>query len=149
MYGICAFFGHRDVKVTEELEKLLEKVARNLIESGIDEFWLCGQGNFDWISRLVMLKLKEEYRWIYLCYITPYRYSDYHMKELSKKYEVIYPYEAQNGPKKFAISRRNKYIAENADVLICYIKYHDGGAYEAVKIAQKNKKKIINLADML
>ncbi|MBR2299478.1 MAG: hypothetical protein IJ870_02765 [Alphaproteobacteria bacterium] len=59
-----------------------------------------------------------------------------------------YPAEIADKPPKFAILERNKYIADRADVIICFIKEKTGGAYRAVKRAQKNGKKIINLADI-
>ena len=70
---ICAFFGHRDVKYTKELENLLKQEVVKLIEQGYDEFWVCNEGSFDWISRMVMSDVKEEFgAMIYVCYISAY-----------------------------------------------------------------------------
>lgn len=151
MSRICAFFGHRDTEITSEIENLLEKTIRKLINKGIDEFWCCDQGNFDWIVRLVMLRLKEEYKHIYLCYISAYnpdKMSKTKQTWLEDKFEIIYPYEVADGPPKFAIERRNKFIAQNTDIIICYINQNYGSAYKAVKLAQKYQKEIINLTNL-
>lgn len=147
MTKICAFFGHRDTEITSLLEAQLENTIRNLINKGVTEFWCCDQGNFDWIARLTMLRLKEEYKHIYLCYISAYNpdnMSKTKQEWLEDKFEIIYPQEVANGHPRFAIERRNNYIAKNADVIVCYIKKDYGGAYKAVKTAQKYQKEIIN-----
>lgn len=45
-----------------------------------------------------------------------------------KYYKIIYPYEAANGPQPFAIVRRNKYLAEKADVSVCYVSHSSATA---------------------
>lgn len=149
MSGICAFFGHRDTPYTEELEKKLEQTVRNLINLGFDEFWCCEQGTFDWLTRMVMQSLKKEYPFIVLCYVCPYnpdKYSKLRQKSLADRYEVIYPDVVASVPPQVAIVRRNRYIADNADVIVCYIRHNSGGAYKAVKAAERRGIEIINLA---
>ena len=58
---------------------------------------------------------------------------------------VIYP-ELENVPLRFAISYRNMWMIENADLIIAYVCNEYGGAYESLKFALKRKKSIINLA---
>ena len=149
---ICAFFGHRDTPDTNEIENKVEQNVRSLIAQGVNEFWVCYEGNFDWISRMVMSRIKEEYqKQIYVCYISAYnptKFSKTKREWIEKHYELDYPGEAAKGLPRFAIERRNKYIADNADYIICYITQKSGGAYTAVKRAAKNGKKIINIADI-
>ena len=38
-------------------------------------------------------------------------------------------------------------MAEQADLILCYIERESGGAYKAVQYAKKLDKEIINLAD--
>lgn len=151
--GICAFFGHRDTPATIELENKLEQAVRNLIAHGVDEFWVCNEGNFDWISRMVMQRIKENFGSIvHVCYVSAYnpdKYTKIRQDWLEERYdEIIYTNEIANGPQKFAIKRRNNYIADNTDYIICYITQNYGGAYEAVQRAKKNHKQIINIAEI-
>ena len=47
---------------------------------------------------------------------------------------------------KGAITKRNKWMVEQADLLICYVERENGGAYAALKYAKALQKEIINLA---
>ncbi len=149
MSKICAFFGHRDTPVTEELEAKLKQTILSLIEQGVDEFWCCEQGNFDWIARLTMLGLRKIFPEIKIAYVLAYPTflrSKISADFLDKTYDyIIYPDEAAEGYRKFAIIRRNQYIVKNADIIVCYVKRPNGGAYKAVEQAKKLNKKIINL----
>ncbi len=151
MSVICAFCGHRDTPDTIELENKVEQTVRNLIAQGVDEFWVCNEGNFDWISRMVMERIKEEFKYsINVCYVSAYNPSKFTKTRqdwLEERYDdIIYTDEIADGPQKFAIKRRNNYIADNADFIICYITQAYGGAYDTVKRAEKNDKCIINIA---
>lgn len=101
----------------------------------------------------VMSRIKQEFKHcIYVCYISAYnpnKFSKTRLEWLEERYELDYPNETTKGHPKFAIERRNKYIADNADYIICYIKDKSGGAYKAVKRAEKTGKIIINIADMI
>ena len=146
MSGICAFFGHRDTIITPDLENKLESVVCDLIESGMNEFWCCEQGTFDWLSRTVMLRLKKSCPDIYICYVLAYPCSKEKLKWIEEHFEIIYPEVVASAPRRFAITRRNTYIAENADIIVCYIDHPFGGAYKAIQTAKRHKKTIINLA---
>ena len=151
MTGICAFFGHRDAPATDEIENKLEKVVQSLIEKGFDEFWVCMEGNFDWLSRRVVLRMKEKYpHQINTCYISAYnpaKFSKIKRDWIERIYELNYPEEAAFGLPKFAIERRNRYIADNADCIVCFVNRLSGGAYRAVARARKKGKTIINIAN--
>ena len=149
MSGICAFFGHRDTNVTYELEKKFEETIIELINDGIDEFWCCDQGNFDWLSRMVLLRLKKDNPFIYLCYIPAYdfrKYSKVRQKYFEDNFEILCADEMSAPHPRLSIVYRNKYIAKNADVIVCYVTTNLGGAYKAVELAKKHEKKVINLA---
>lgn len=148
MSGICAFFGHRDCPCTEEIENNLARTIQNLIYSGIDEFWVGHQGNFDWLVHHVLKKLKKDNPQIKECIVlssNPNKYSSTRQASLHEQYdEIICPEEIFEGPARFAITRRNHYMVENCDAVICYIEYEKGGAYKAVKLASKLNKQISN-----
>lgn len=126
---------------------------QDLIAQGVNEFWVCNEGNFDLISQMVMKRMKEKYpNHIYVCYVSAYnpdKFAKQRREWLSEHYELDYPNEVADGHPKFAIERRNKYIADNADYIICFISEKSGGAYKAVQRAEKNGKVILNVADMV
>ena len=49
---------------------------------------------------------------------------------------------------KSAITKRNRWMIERADLLVCYVKRATGGAYNSLKYAKRINKKIINLAEI-
>lgn len=132
------------------IEHHLEEVIRGLIAQDVDEFWLCEQGTFDSLSRLVLKELKKEFDWINLCVFPAYYPNNAKQDWIEDNgYDLIYPDEVAKAPPQVAILRRNEYIAKNADYIVCYLKRKSGGAYKAVEIARKHNKKIINLAEYI
>lgn len=55
--------------------------------------------------------------------------------------------ESCNANFKGAIQMRNKSMVDRADLVVCFIDHSSGGAYQTVKYAEKQNKKIINIAD--
>ncbi|MBR2044391.1 MAG: hypothetical protein IJ946_08660 [Clostridia bacterium] len=47
---------------------------------------------------------------------------------------------------KAALEERNREMVDRADLIICYVNREFGGAYKAMKYAEKRQKPIINLA---
>lgn len=86
---------------------------------------------------------------IEIVYVTPYLSLSQQRKinEMQKEkiYDgVVYP-PIENSPPKFAISKRNQWMMEQADVVIAYVKHEYGGAAQSLLYAKRKKKKIINL----
>ena len=145
MGKICVFFGHRFVPEPEKIKQKLKAVVRDLIQEDTDTFWLGGYGDFDHLAEDVVRELKAEFphikKVLALAYL-PQNKEDYQYK--SQFYDdLFYPEGVENGPQKFAITRRNKYMAENADVIVAYVHGTTGGAALALKHAKKLKKIII------
>ena len=67
--------------------------------------------------------------------------------QIPKKLETIYPDGLENTPRKFAIDRRNRWMVEQSEVVICFVKHPYSGAFKFVEMARRKGKKIINLAD--
>lgn len=134
-----------------QIENHLSEVVRDLIiNHDVNEFWLCEQGSFDCLSRLVMKELKKEFNWINLCILPAYYPSNAKLDWMyDNDYELLYPDEVAKAPPQISILRRNDYIAKNTDYIVCYVKRNSGGAYKAVEKARKRKKKIINLAEFI
>lgn len=57
--------------------------------------------------------------------------------------DILYP-PIEIGPQRFAISRRNKWMVTEADVVVAYIQHEEyGGASAMWKQAKRNKKRIV------
>ncbi len=70
------------------------------------------------------------------------------MEYYEKYYDrVMIPESIGKTHPKGAITKRNRWMIEQADLLICYVEREEGGAYAAFKYAKKLKKQIVNLAE--
>ncbi|MDE6849611.1 MAG: hypothetical protein K2J44_09780 [Ruminococcus sp.] len=48
---------------------------------------------------------------------------------------------------KSAIQVRNRNIVDRSDLVVCCIQHKSGGAYRTIRYAEKQGKKIVNIAD--
>ena len=61
--------------------------------------------------------------------------------------EIIYP-ELESVPFRFAISKRNEWMAEHSDLVIAYVCVDFGGAYAFFKHAIRCNKEVVNNAKL-
>ncbi len=105
------------------------------------EFYLGGYGKFDNFAYSCCQKYKITHPNVSLVFVTPY------LRDAREGYDaVLYP-AIEDKPLKFAISYRNRYMAEKADLAIAYICRTYGGAYTMYKHIEKKGRPICNLAD--
>ena len=142
MGKVCAFFEHREV--WENLDAPLDDAIRKaVLEYGVTEFWNGGYGKFDSLSAAAVNRAKRD--WPQLQLIRVYAYLP--REKLSDLYDgSIYPEGLETGLQRFAISKRNIWIARNCDMVICYVRNEYGGAYEACRTAARAGKPILNLS---
>ena len=76
--------------------------------------------------------------------VLPYVLKDI---EYYEKYydEIIIPPSLQKSHPKSAITKRNKWMIENSDLILFFVEREKGGAYEALKYAKKLGKEIVDL----
>ena len=110
-----------------------------MIQEGANCFFLGGYGQFDSMAASVVRNLKIKHPQIRSVLVLPYLDREY---DASAYDESIYP-PLENVPKRFAISRRNEYMVDNADVVIAYVLYSFGGAAKTLKYAEGKKKRIV------
>lgn len=147
---IIAFCGHRNfLKTKENEQKILDYLLKKVGESPA-QMYLGGYGDFDDLAYSCCKKYKETHENISLIYITPYiteQYQKHHLDYIKTLYdEIIYP-NIESKPLKFAISYRNKWMAEKADIIVCGINHMTGGAYQTYLHAKRNNKEIFNISE--
>ncbi len=142
---IITFCGHSTFFKTEDLEKQLLSILQNQVGSNHVDFYLGGYGSFDSFARECCRKFQTEHPQARLVYVTPYHEID---KLTLKLYdESVYP-PIEDHPIRFAISYRNKWMVESADLVIAYVNHSSGGAYKTYQHAKRKKKPIINLGKL-
>lgn len=113
-------------------------------------FFSGGYGAFDSFALFVGKEFKKTHPNTSLVFVTPYitiEYQKNHLEYLKTMYDdIIYP-ELEKVPLKFAISHRNKWMVEKADIVVAYVLHASSGAYKTYKYARTKGKEIFNLAD--
>ena len=67
-------------------------------------------------------------------------------KDTSGYDSTVYP-PLETVPRRFAISHRNRWMVESADVVVAYVLHDWGGAATTLRYACRKKKKIISYCD--
>lgn len=141
---ICCFSGHRlvlDGNVKERVEMKVEE----LVCEGFTEFYSGGMGEFDGICENAVRRIKQKDKKIKLRLILPYmktsvnRDREYYESSYD---EIIIP-DIGGVHYKRAITVRNRWIAERADVVLAYVIRDFGGAYDMCRYAEKIGKRVI------
>ena len=136
----CTFFGHKDTP-SDVKGKLRETIVQLIEEKGVTNFYVGNHGNFD---RMVLSELKElskqypQIRYsVVLAYLTQHCDEDYS--------NTVYPEGIESVPKRFAIDFRNKWMLQQSDFVVAYVRRSIGGAAKFADMAKKRGKEIINL----
>lgn len=141
---ICSGFGHRDIHYNQED---LQKIIYPLItEKGVTTFYTGGMGNFDNSFSSAVKNLKKEFHNIKLCLVVPYLTKNLTINQ--EYYKTIYDevfVPDINHYYKSAITLRNRWIVDRSDYIISGVYHTFGGAYIAMKYAQKINKFIIRI----
>ncbi len=88
------------------------------------EFFLGGYGAFDDFAYRCCKKYQAAHPNTKLVFITPYLSQEKELMEKAAQYDaVIYP-EIENAPKRYAISYRNRWMVQKADLVIAYVTIH-------------------------
>jgi hypothetical protein len=150
MRTIITFCGHKDIS---DRQLILNKVIETLETYFKGEtpltFYCGGYGDFDRLASQAIDVLRKKYTEIKAekIFVTPYITPAYQDKisDMKKFYDdVVYP-PLENVPLRFAISRRNKWMVDNSDIIIAYVMHNWGGAAKSLEYAKKKHKVIVTL----
>ena len=129
----CCGFGHREVyqNITGQLERAVLEAA----ERGCTLFYTGAMGEFDHLYiKLICVKpyltkeINENGVYLFTLYddiIIPTELADVHYKQV--------------------ITKRNRWIISQSDVVIIYTIRNYGGAYSALNYAKKLKREIVKI----
>ena len=146
-----SFFGHREIRNIRVMENRADKLVRDVIEKAdFVEFFIGRNGDFDRIIASVIKRAQKSVRDDNSALILTLPYETAELRDNRESFEEYYNditiYEG-NGRihPKAAIGARNRYMIDISDLVIVYVKTEKGGAYSAMKYAEKQGKKVINL----
>lgn len=145
-----AFFGHREVWNIRELETKLSVIIKRIMDTHTYiEFYIGRNGEFDEFTASVIKRLKKEREMSYniLILVLPYTVKD--MEYYERYYdEMIIPESIGKAHYKNAITLRNRWMVDQADLVIVNVERQSGGAYTAMRYAEKQNKQVINLNEL-
>ena len=146
---IVAFCGHSTyVENIDDERKILAILEKCVADAPCDLF-LGEYGGFDSFAYRCAKKFKELHHEKKLVFVTPYLSENYQKNAVEYTQgrfdQVLYP-PLENVPPRYAIHRRNRWMVEQADVLIAYITHKYGGAYEMYRYATRKGKCVYNIA---
>ena len=137
------FFGHKDTP--KNIEPTLRMTLVDLIENhGATEFYVGNNGNFDTMVHRQLENLSQTYPITYnvvLAYL-PVKKSEY-----DDFTNTLLPEGIETIPKRFAISYRNKWMIQQADVVVTYVTHSFGGAAQFKAMAERQGKTVIELSE--
>ncbi|MBR1605142.1 MAG: hypothetical protein IJ660_03440 [Alphaproteobacteria bacterium] len=144
----CAFLGN-DYGLGQPIglmDKVVKQIRRLITDEGVDTFLVGEKGSYEIDTYHTIINLKnKEFPDIHIILVIA------NMQDLNNHTEYFdefyYPPEAENA-KRWCISKRNNWIADNTDFVIAYNKYQ-GRAYGFCKRAQNQGATVIELAEMM
>lgn len=147
MSGYCCGFGHRNYykDIKADLQTVIERL---IIEDGVTFFLTGGMGNFDSLFSSAVRTCKIYHKNVQLVLVKPYFSNELNAnKEYYEYYydDVIIPEEIAECHYKSAITKRNRWMVDRSDIVISGVYRDYGGAYEAIRYANKLDKHVIDI----
>lgn len=137
----CTFIGHRDFP-QNFLGKLYTKVETLILLKNVRIFYVGTNGSFDNSVYRVLCDLKAKYQIeirVMLAYLNQRNTTKYLTSE------TIFPSILEKTPLRYAISKRNMFMIDNSQYMICYLNHTFSDSYTFVKYAVTHKLEVINL----
>ena len=150
--GICSFFGHREIVITEELYATTVAEIIKAVDFGCRIFYFGGYGQFDEFCYKIVTKIKEENPEMEIQRVYCVAQERYLRKKLRyfnrEDYEdIVYLTPIFEGWYK-SIYFRNCAMIDKSDLVIFYANQQENsGAYKAYLYAKKRKKNFVNIAE--
>lgn len=148
-----SFFGHRYIERGTEIEERLDKLLHDLItQKEYVDFLIGWNGNFDLLASAAIKRAVRSYNYgnTHFTLVLPYMKAEYRANEkeyldyLMKSRCVLNRLKRTRSllPKS-AIEA----MIDRSDLVVCCIQHKSGGAYRTIQYAEKQGKKIVNLAE--
>lgn len=137
----CCFIGHKDTP-RSVFPALLFEIDK-LIDKGVDTFYVGHNGAFDRMAyNIVKGRIELLNESLNLNVVLAYMPKPGERPE----YEyTIYPEELENVPKRFAISKRNEWMIDHSDFVVCYITNTFTNAHKFRDYAIRKGKTVVDI----
>ena len=146
IYKVC-LFGHREIDDLIAFERVLSPLIKEVMLSHEHtQFFIGRNGEFDEFGASVIKRVRKRCNAdSELTLVLPYKVSN--IFDYERYYDgIIIPECAERSHFKSAIDLRNKWMIDNSDAVIVFVK-KPGGAYNAMTYAVSRGKPTVNLAN--
>ncbi len=144
-----SLFGHRELYDLRRVDERLVPILKELIRTKPYVSFLIGRhGEFDSYAASVIKRVQKEVgkENNEMTLVLPYTVAD--LEYYENYYDnIIIPDDIVGKHPKSAITLKNKWMVEQSDLVIVNVERSKGGAFTAMKYAEKQNKVIINLFD--
>ena len=140
---IATFCGHAQLSQSCDIEKWLYDGIENLIQQGTATFYLGGYGAFDSLAAAVLKEQKKRHPQIQRILVLAYLNTGL---DTSGYDGTLYP-PLETVPRRFAISHRNRWMVDAADVVVACVLHDWGGAAAILRYARQKRKRILSYLD--
>lgn len=134
------FIGHSVFEITPHLKRWLYETINALLIEGATTFLCGGYGQFDELSAYIARHCREYYPEVQSFLVHPYPNRNYDLKIYTNG---IYP-QLEKVMGISAITQRNEWMVDQADVVVAYVFDSFGGAYKSFTYALSKNKRIIS-----
>ena len=148
-----SFFGHRYIERGTEIEERLDKLLHDLItQKEYVDFLIGWNGNFDLLASDAIKRAVRSYNYgnTHFTLVLPYMKADYRANEKEYLDYLMKSRCVLNRPKRTRSLLPKSAIEamiDRSDLVVCCIQHKSGGAYRTIQYAEKQGKKIVNLAE--
>ena len=153
----CSFTGHRRIESAHEskLSNLLSRAIKYAYDNGCRKFITGGAIGFDTLAAREVIKFRISHPDVSLVLALPcvnqdenwsLAQRDSYSYTLSMADEVVYVSEEYTDT---CMRERNRYLAEECDMLIAYAARYASGAGQTVRMAKELGKQVYNLYSAL
>ena len=132
----CFFIGHREAS-SEVLPALREAVERHIVDYGVTEFIVGNYGGFDRMAAKAVIEAKTQHPQITLTLLLPYHPAERPIDLPPGFDNSFYPPNMEKVPRRFAISKANRYMVDHTDYLIAYAWHPASNARNLVEYASR------------
>ncbi len=135
----CFFIGHHDIR-PDIYPALLEEVNRHITEYHVTSFFVGHYGNFDALAAQAVKEAKKRHPHVTLTLVLPYHPAERPIEAPAGFDGTYYPW-TEAIPKRPAIVKTNRHMADTCDYLIAYVRHSFGNSGQLAEYARKREAK--------
>lgn len=142
----CTFMGHSNCS-QDVRNSLYKTIERLIICENVNTFYVGTQGQFDRYVYDVLCQLENAYDIdvkVVLAYLNQKARDSYYDTD-----KTVFPEVLDKTPLRFAISKRNLYMIEQSQYMVCYVNNTFSNSYKFEQRAKCFNLQIINIGNLL